>query len=95
MKLLKNLLKEPTFVFGAGLFLIILSLALFCPFFISLDVETRVGMPYVPPSGEHWLGTNHLGQDMVSQIVFGLRASLYVGLLTGIIATIHPPIKPA
>ena len=44
MKLLKNLLKTPSFVFGMGLFLGTVLLALFGPLFMHLDVTTRVGL---------------------------------------------------
>ena len=35
----------------------------------------------MPPDAQHWLGTDGLGRDMLSRIVFGARASLTVGLL--------------
>ena len=47
-----------------------------------------MGVPMTPPCREHWLGTNHLGIDMISLLVRGLRSSLYVGFLAGIMATI-------
>jgi peptide/nickel transport system permease protein len=84
----RGLLKSPPFLFGAGLFLLTLLIALFAPLFMNVDVQTRVGLAYVAPSGEHWLGTDHLGLDMVSLLVAGLRASLYVGFLAGIVATV-------
>jgi len=88
MKLFKNLLKSPSFVFGAGLFLATLLLALLGPLFASVDVNTRVGLAFTPPSGSHWLGTDHLGVDMVSLLIAGLRSSLYVGFLAGTVATL-------
>jgi peptide/nickel transport system permease protein len=42
----------------------------------------------MPPSPGHWLGTDHLGIDMVSLLVAGLRSSLHVGFLAGIVATV-------
>ena len=87
MKLLKNLLKNPSFVLGAGLFLATLVLALLGPLFMHVDVNTRVGLAFAPPSREHWLGTDHLGVDMVSMLIAGLRSSLYVGFLAGTVAT--------
>ena len=33
-----------------------------------------------PPSSEHWFGTDHIGQDVFAQIVWGSRTSLAVGL---------------
>ena len=40
------------------------------------------------PSAAHWLGTTHMGEDVFSQIVYGTRGVLIVGLLAGVIATI-------
>jgi peptide/nickel transport system permease protein len=88
MKLLKNLFKTPSFVIGMALFLGTLLLALFGPLLMHLDVKNRVGLAYMPPGVGHALGTDHLGRDMVSMLVAGLRASLYVGFLAGTVATL-------
>jgi peptide/nickel transport system permease protein len=40
-------------------------------------------MPMLPVSAEHLLGTTGQGNDVFSQLVYGARASLYVGLVTG------------
>ena len=74
MKLLKNLLKSPSFVLGMGLFLATLMLALLGPLFTHVDVNTRVGLAYMAPSSEHWLGTDHMGVDMISLLIAGLRS---------------------
>jgi len=83
-----NLLKTPSFLIGMGLFLSTICIALLFPLFYNLDITTRAGVPYMAPSAGHWLGTDHLGVDMVSLLVSGLRSSLYVGFLAGIIATL-------
>ena len=88
MKLLKNLLKSPSFVIGMGLFLATLMLALLGPLFMHVDVNTRVGLAYMAPSSAHWLGTDHMGVDMISLLIAGLRSSLYVGFLAGTVATL-------
>lgn len=41
-----------------------------------------------PPSATHWLGTDALGRDMYSQLLFGARTSLYVGVVSAAIATL-------
>jgi peptide/nickel transport system permease protein len=84
----KGLFKSPGFLFGFGLFVLTLLIAWVFPVFMHVDTHTRVGLAYMPPSAEHWLGTDHLGLDMVSLLIAGLRASLYVGFLAGIIATV-------
>jgi peptide/nickel transport system permease protein len=88
VKLLKNLLKSPAFLLGGGLFLATLLLALLGPLLGNLDIKTRVGLPYMAPSGKALLGTDHLGLDMVSLLVEGLRSSLYVGFVAGTVATV-------
>ncbi|HWP10081.1 MAG TPA: ABC transporter permease [Polyangiaceae bacterium] len=88
MALVKGLFKLPAFLLGLFLFAGTLILALLGPLVMHLDVKNRVGAPYMAPSGAHWLGTDHLGLDMVSMLVMGLRASLYVGFLAGLVATV-------
>lgn len=58
------------------------------PCIYTIDIRTRVGLPYTPPSAQHWLGTDHMGLDMVSLLLEGLRASLLVGFLAGTVATL-------
>jgi peptide/nickel transport system permease protein len=41
-----------------------------------------------PPSGAHWFGTTHLGEDVLSQILVGTRGVMVVGLTAGVVATI-------
>ncbi len=84
----RGLLKNPAFILGASLFMLTLLIALFAPLFMNVDTQTRVGLAYTPPSSEHWLGTDHMGIDMVSMLVAGLRSSLHVGFLAGTVATI-------
>ena len=77
MKLLRGLLKSPGFVLGMSLFIGTLLLAFFVPLVLHIDAQTRVGLAYLPPSPEHWLGTDHMGVDMLSMLIAGLRSSLY------------------
>jgi peptide/nickel transport system permease protein len=41
-----------------------------------------------PPSPEHWFGTDELGRDVLSRVLFGLRASIAVGVLTVLLALV-------
>jgi peptide/nickel transport system permease protein len=42
----------------------------------------------LPPSGEHWLGTTMLGQDIYAQLIYGTRESLVIAVVAGAFATI-------
>ena len=88
MKLLRGLLKSPGFVLGMVLFIGTLLLAFLAPLLMHIDPRTRVGLAYLPPSSEHWLGTDHMGVDMLSMLIAGLQSSLYVGFLAGTVATV-------
>src|SRR6478609_7056185 len=39
-----------------------------------------------PPSGTHWFGTTHLGEDVLSQVIYGTRGVVVVGALTSLIS---------
>jgi peptide/nickel transport system permease protein len=89
VKLLKNLLKSPMFVIGVSIFFLTLAFAFLGPVFYNVDTNARdiVAGPYASSSAEHILGTDHLGRDYMSLLINGLRSSLYVGFIAGIIAT--------
>ncbi len=68
-------------------------------FFVLVAILADVLAPYSPtqvdntarfqpPSAEHWLGTTHLGEDVLSQVVHGTRGVIVVGFLAAIMATI-------
>lgn len=69
-----------------GVFVI---MAVFAPVITKFDpLEKDFQALRQPPSGTHWLGTTHMGEDVFSQIVYGTRGVLIVGFAAGIIATI-------
>jgi peptide/nickel transport system permease protein len=88
MKQFALLLKSPWFVFGAAMFILCIAAGLLYPLFSHADPFLRGGVPFEPPSMDHWLGTNGEGQDMFCRLLIGLRASLFVGVAAGIFATI-------
>ena len=62
----------------AGLFILA---AIFAPFVATHDVTLQnLALRYASPSGEHWFGTDGLGRDVFSRVVFGARISLEVGI---------------
>lgn len=43
---------------------------------------------FQPPSAAHWLGTTHIGEDVLSQVIHGTRGIIIVGFLAAIMATV-------
>lgn len=53
----------------------------------SLDAAT-LGESLQPPSGKHWFGTDQLGRDMLTRVLFAARVSLKIGLAVAVLSTI-------
>ena len=54
--------------------------ALTAPWLAPFAPEAYVGQAFAPPSLHHWLGTNDVGQDILSQLLFSARTSLAVSI---------------
>ncbi|WP_369372021.1 ABC transporter permease [Promicromonospora sp. Populi] len=63
-------------------------LALFGPWLSPYDPNQVSDALLTPPSAAHWLGTDHTGRDILSQIIVGARGVLVVGLVAGVSATV-------
>jgi peptide/nickel transport system permease protein len=64
-----------------------LILAVIGPWIAPYDPSQRGTELVQPPSGAHWFGTTHLGQDILSQVLVGTRSVVFVGFLAGVVAT--------
>jgi peptide/nickel transport system permease protein len=73
------------FVFGLALETLFVLAAIFGPI-ISPHNTTDFFASYLPPSSQHWLGTDNLGHDLFAQVVNGLRDSYLVGALGAVCA---------
>ncbi|MFF7710953.1 ABC transporter permease subunit [Pseudomonas sp. NPDC007930] len=71
---------------GLAVLLAIALLALAAPWVAGNDPLAMVARPYLWPgqSGAHWLGTDMLGRDLWSGLVYGARVSLRIGLEAGV-----------
>lgn len=77
--------RDPLLWFGIAYLVLLLAFALYGPL-ISHPYDVRVGKPFLPPSGDFWLGTDHQGRDVFSRLAHGAQVSLTVGLVVQAIA---------
>jgi peptide/nickel transport system permease protein len=74
---------------GLALFLVFCVLAIVPQLFTDVRQPNRLAFePSLGPSGDHWLGTTSLGQDIWAQLVYGTRESLVIALVAGFFATV-------
>lgn len=71
---------------GAFIVASLLLTAIFAPWLAPYDPAERVGRPFGVPSAEHPLGTNDVGQDLLSELIYGARVSLTVGIIAAVVA---------
>jgi len=70
-----------------ALLLVVFLLAIFAPLLSAYEPLTQTTQIFAAPSWNHPLGTNHVGQDIWSQLVYAARTSLLVGLLVAVLST--------
>lgn len=72
---------------GLVIVLFFLFVALVAPYIAPYSPTGMVGTPLTAPTVSNWLGTNQMGQDILSRVIWGTRTSITVGLLTGLLST--------
>jgi peptide/nickel transport system permease protein len=61
-----------------GLFLFA---AIFAPWISPFPMAEIVGDVWEPSSAEHWLGTDNIGRDLLSRVIFGARTTIFIAVL--------------
>jgi peptide/nickel transport system permease protein len=84
---LRRLLHRPSAAFGLAVILFFVALALFAPLVAPYDpLATAWSAIRKPPSAAHWFGTDDIGRDVASRVIFGARASLLAGVVSVLIS---------
>jgi peptide/nickel transport system permease protein len=74
--------RQPLGVAGALIVLLLVLMAVFAEQLAPYDPKDARFEIYHPPNGDFMMGTDHLGRDIFSRVVWGARLSLYVGLVS-------------
>ncbi|GAB6267098.1 MAG: ABC transporter permease [Methanothrix sp.] len=78
---------SPIKTIGISILIALVFIAIAAPYIAPHDPE-KTGIPYQSPSADHFLGTNDLGQDIFSELLYASRTSLVVGFLAAIISIV-------
>ncbi|MDH4138214.1 MAG: ABC transporter permease [Anaerolineae bacterium] len=80
---LRRLLKNRAAKVGLGVVFLTVIAAVFAPFIAPYDpIRAELDEIIQPPSGTHLLGTDELGRDILSRIIYGSRISLTLGIVS-------------
>lgn len=73
-------------MFGLVVILIIAFAAIFAPWLTTHNIYAQnLQIRLAPPSHEYWLGTDELGRDIYSRLIYGARITLYITCLSALI----------
>jgi peptide/nickel transport system permease protein len=87
MSVMRALLKRPTVALALLYIVLVVGLALLAPWVSPWDPAEQFieglsleGAP-LPPTAPYWFGTDLLGRDLLSRLIYGARTSLFIGLV--------------
>ncbi|MET0943000.1 MAG: ABC transporter permease [Mesorhizobium sp.] len=81
------LLRNPLAVIGALIVLLLIVMAAFAPWFATHSpIAGELSERLAAPSAAHWLGTDELGRDIWSRVVYGSRITLLIVALVAVLA---------
>lgn len=83
---LRRFRKSRSGVIGAGVLCLLTCVAIFAPVLAPYDPLAQVSAPLETPSASHLLGTDELGRDIVSRVIYGARISLEIASGSALIA---------
>jgi len=95
MRILKSMIRQPSALFGLAIVALVIFMAVAAPLIAPYNPDEQMfdgltleGAP-MPPSAQFLLGTDTLGRDLFSRLLYGARTSLIIGLVAnGIAVTI-------
>jgi peptide/nickel transport system permease protein len=85
---IRRVLASPRGAAGLAIILLVVCIVFFAPLLAPFDPTASSVFFLNPPDTQHWLGTDDLGRDTFSRLLFGGRSSLLVGTGSAIIATL-------
>ena len=81
--------RHPTAIVGGSVLLLMIAIAVFAPWLGTVDPQAVSPIKRLkPPSADFWFGSDMLGRDVYSRVIYGTRVSLSVGIAVAIVSTL-------
>ena len=81
--------RHPTALIGGAILVVMIAMAIFAPWLGTIDPQLVFPIKRLrPPSATSWFGTDMLGRDVYSRVIYGARVSLVVGLAVALLSTL-------
>lgn len=81
--------RHPTIALGGALLAVMILIAVFAPLLATVDPTALAPAKRTrPPSASYWFGTDMLGRDVYSRVLYGARVSLFVGFSVALLSSV-------
>lgn len=83
MNIINKLMKNKIALLCLTIIMVIIILGILAPYIAPYSPnKVRIALKYAPISFQHLLGCDHLGRDILSRLLYGIRTTLFLSLLT-------------
>lgn len=90
-QVMRQVMKNPMGVIGICILLVFFVIAIIGPSIAPYEVDMTINGPFeklMPESSEHWMGTDTFRHDIFSQLLYGARTSITVGVVAAVISSV-------
>ncbi|MBX7167018.1 MAG: ABC transporter permease [Pirellulales bacterium] len=88
LRAVRRMFRSPSAWVGAAIVMLLVLAAVAADGVTSFNPEALVADPFEPPSAAHWLGTDSVGRDLFSRLIYGARLSLAAGAVSVLVAMV-------
>jgi len=89
-QIMSQVVKNPMGVIGLIILIVFGAIAIVGPYVAPYEVDMTINgdfIPYELPSAQHWMGVDNGGHDVFSQLLYGARTSIVVGVVAAMISS--------
>jgi peptide/nickel transport system permease protein len=87
-RILRRFFRDPGTILGSTLAVVLIVLALITPWITGDPLKQDTKQRLQAPGSVHWLGTDQLGRDVMSRVLYGSRISLRIGLIVTVLSLV-------